>query len=511
MLFTLPRGIRWQANRLCTSYVVTSLGDVNLADVCILYARADASDIPSAIESALAEFDLSVWWDKEIFEGDYRQVLKEEIESAGCVVPIWSKAAPDSAHLPDELAIAKIQGVPIVPIRIHSGPAPMGFGTLQATDVLGWKGELDHEQLPAFLLRVRKTLEKRVKVKRAEQLGGRDNRTLPMFFYSVSSYETKLLPPAALLALDVFGAQSILVSAYDTIPKGKTAKQRKAEEVECEIMAGQLQKCRERGGTVLLDSGNYEKSRNGDASWRFPRFLKSVERTPHDFVLSFDKLNPRGSIDKVVQGIVSDARRDAAATGSDIIPIVHLPQKANGDYKIEMAPEIAFGIAAEFKPLMLAIPERELGSGIFARVATMAAIRAELNKLYRYVPVHILGTGNPTSIALLTASGADSFDGLEWCRFVVDAEKATLHHFHHYDFYEYQAALAESPVTSVAANDPKVHFGLRTVLHNLDFYQDWMHKLRVAVREDRQLIAFVAGILPKGSMPQARKALPHLL
>jgi hypothetical protein len=36
--------------------------------------------------------------------------------------------------------------------------------------------------------------------------------------------------------------------------------------------------------------------------------------------------------------------------------------------------------------------------------------------------------GNPWSIAVLTAAGADSFDGLEWCRVTVDRRTAQLHH-----------------------------------------------------------------------------------
>ena len=72
----------------------------------------------------------------------------------------------------------------------------------------------------------------------------------------------------------------------------------------------------------------------------------------------------------------------------------------------------------------------------------MRKIREALNELYFYQPVHVLGTGNPASIALLAAAGADTFDGLEWSRYVADGETKNLHHFQHYDLFKWQDAFA---------------------------------------------------------------------
>jgi hypothetical protein len=227
---------------------------------------------------------------------------------------------------------------------------------------------------------------------------------------------------------------------------------------------------------VLLDSGNYEKSRKEDLSWRLHRFYTAMKRTPHDLALSFDKLNPDGGVERIIKEVVRTSRRDGGYTGAPLIPILHLPRCRNDDYKTELAPELALGVAEELRPVMLAIPERELGVGLFQRARNLAAIRIKLGELHRYQPIHILGTGNPISIALLTAAGADSFDGLEWCRFVANAEDATLHHFQHYDLYEYQAKLARSAVTSSAAANPAVHYVAKAAYQTV--HQTWIGPLR---------------------------------
>lgn len=479
-----------------------------MADVCVFYARADASDIPPGVERLLA--DLQVWWDRKIIHGDYRTAIEGALATAGCVVPIWSRAALASQTLHDELNRARTRQVPILPLRIHNVEAPLGFGVEHATNVIGWDGEGTHPELEDFVSRVRAALVGRRRLARPGSLFEGRDMPLPQFFFSVSSYETKLEPQVALQALDLFKAQTILVSAYDTLPSVRaTGEKRKQENAACAKIAQHLDSCRSRGGLVLLDSGKYEKTRKSDSGWQYARFKKAVRQSPHDFVLAFDTLNPSGHATTIVTNIVDDCVRDAEETESSVVPIIHVPQKSNGEYRSELLPEIAVGVAGVLSPPMIAIPERELGSGIFARMATLVAVRRSLSSLYRYVPIHVLGTGYPTSVALFAAAGADSFDGLEWCRFVLDAESGTLHHFQHFDFYKYQAQLATSGVTRAALEDGRVNYAARTVFHNLDAYTTWLSELRAALSDERRLTAFLASLLPDGAMEQVLELLPE--
>lgn len=482
-----------------------------MADVCVIYARTDASNIPLALEAALS--GLSVWWDAKIAAGDYRAAIRNALQSGGCVVPVWSRAASESMTLHDELTFAKSVDVPILPIRIHADACPpMGFGPLQTTDVLGWTGEPERAEVEVLRRRINETLKRRRdSLRRPHDLELPADTRLPLFFFSISSYETKVQPLAAVGALEVFGASAILVSAYDVLPHASAAKERKTEEKDCEALLEHLQRCQERGALILLDSGNYEKSRKGDNQWNFHRFRKALRLTPHDLALGFDELEPKGRLDEIVKSVVERVRRDEEYTRKPVVPIIHLPRAPDGSYKTELARELAVGVAETLQPRLLAIPERELGAGVIARAATMAAVRKELCSLYRYQPVHVLGTGNPLSVALLAAAGADSFDGLEWCRYAVDAENATLHHFQHFELFKHQDDMATSSVTANAAIDPDINYAGKTLFHNLDFYAAWIERLRHAVRDERRLVAFLTDLLPKGARDQARAALPHVL
>jgi TIR domain len=334
-----------------------------VSDICILYARKDAQKQASRLDASLGQ-RWKVWWDRRIDNGDYRRAIKSEIPTAGCIVPIWSAAAENSAVLHDELQIATQHKVPIVPIRIHDVPAPFGHGSLQATDAIGWDGDDLTAAVREHLDRVDRTLEaRRAGKERPAGLGFANATGLPAFFFSVSSHETRLLPGAALDALNLFGVPSILVSAYD------------------------------------------------------------MDRTRQ----------------------------------------------------------------------------------------TMRRIRDSLRELYFYQPIHILGTGNPASIALLTAAGADSFDGLEWCRYVLDGKTHTLHHFQHYDLYKWQDESAVSPVTRAAILDANVRYSGRAVFHNLDIYTSWLNKMRAAMRDEKRLVELMTKLLSEETMELTREALPGVL
>lgn len=474
--------------------------DRRVSDICILYARRDARKQASQLD-ALLKGRWKVWWDRRIDSGDYRRAIRREIPAAGCVVPIWSTAAEDSPTLHDELQIAIRHNVPIVPIRIHNVPAPLGHGSLQMTDAIGWDGEGATPAVMEHLERISRTLKtRRMAKERPAELEFAALCGAPAFFYSVSSHETRLPPGAALDALNLFGARSILVSAYD-FDKSRRARG----------LIPVLRELRRKGAKILLDSGNYEMARRGDESWSHEKYYTALRETPHDMAFCFDNLHPPKRLASVLKDIIEGVERDTRLSKSTILPIVHLPRSSTGEYDIAMAPELVRSVANELHPPLLAIPERELGPGIIERTKTMRSIREALSGLYFYQPIHVLGTGNPVSIALLCAAGADSFDGLEWCRYVIDGETKALHHFQHYDLYKWQDQFAVSPVTREAIRDEHVRYTGWAVFHNLDIYTSWLSELREAVQQEKRLVEFMTELLPKKTMALAREALPGVL
>jgi queuine/archaeosine tRNA-ribosyltransferase len=138
-----------------------------------------------------------------------------------------------------------------------------------------------------------------------------------------------------------------------------------------------------------------------------------------------------------------------------------------------LLPKLCLAVSEETGVSVIAVPERRLGDGIFERVTTLIKIREALNSTGRYIGLHLLGTGNPISISIYSTYGADTFDGLEWCQTVVDHETGALFHFSQADFFAKQTSWETSGLP----------FQMRVLAHNLEFYSDWMDRLRLQVIE----------------------------
>jgi queuine/archaeosine tRNA-ribosyltransferase len=279
---------------------------------------------------------------------------------------------------------------------------------------------------------------------------------LPVYFPSISSIKTALQPQEYLQVLSsLVGLNGqYLVSAFDL-----------AALAQSEDAAKLLQASRNTGAVILMDSGNYESFwKDAQRHWIQPAFHQMLGSFPCDLAFGFDEQQPPADSDEHVALLVARWREDQAAAGAcQVVPIVHGTAKT--------LPELCAAVAAQTGVAMLAVPERRLGDGVFDRTRAVFSIRSELDKLDRYVVLHLLGTGNPISIALYSAVGADSFDGLEWCQTVVDHETALLYHLSQADFFTAQTVWSEDGLS----------FQARTLAHNLEFYASWMQRLRTAI------------------------------
>ena len=162
--------------------------------------------------------------------------------------------------------------------------------------------------------------------------------------------------------------------------------------------------------------------------------------------------------------MIASVLRDQEHALGTVVPIVH------GDPAL--LPEAARRIAEQLYPLLLAVPERVLGEGIVERTRTVRRIRDALNALDIYCPLHLLGTGNPLSIIAYSLAGADSFDGLEWCQTVVDHETGKLLHFQQWDLIRHQTQWGQNFTLPYIQS---------VLIHNLDFYRDFMAGLHEAI------------------------------
>lgn len=294
---------------------------------------------------------------------------------------------------------------------------------------------------------------------------------LPVYFPSISSVKTALRPQDYLQLLSSLGGlnDQFLVSAFDL-----------AGVEQPQLSQAALISAQQAGVVTLMDSGNYESFwKDAQKDWKQANFHKMLADFPCDLAFGFDEQQPPVNADDHITLIKERWQADQAAAGNcQIIPIIH--------GSASELPALCAAVATKTGVMMLAVPERRLGDGILERARAVKAIRSELNGLGRYVVLHLLGTGNPISITLYSAMGADSFDGLEWCQTVVDHETGLLYHLSQADFFARQ---------TVWNDDNNLSFQARVLAHNLEFFADWMRRLRDAVNQE-QLPEFCRANLP---------------
>lgn len=111
--------------------------------VCISYKREDELRV-GRIARALEAEGLEVWWDRGLPAGEsWHANIEAKLQSAGCVVVIWSTASSGSegGYVREEARRGLNLGI-LVPVLIdHIGQLPLGFGEIQALDLSGWRGD----------------------------------------------------------------------------------------------------------------------------------------------------------------------------------------------------------------------------------------------------------------------------------------------------------------------------------------------------------------------------------
>lgn len=275
---------------------------------------------------------------------------------------------------------------------------------------------------------------------------------LPHFFPAISSIKTNLPPTEYLRVLLTVQYPAFLLSAYDVFHE---------PEKDVNALAGLLKQAIQNKLVVLLDSGNYESYWRNDTSWSRERFRSVLKKYNTQLAFCFDDFLPPSSIEDTSIEIERLVTEDQTLfTQSTIIPIVH-GEKKN-------LPDVVQRVSNRLRPLLIAVPERELGDGILERARTIHKIRLHLNSLDYYCPLHLLGTGNPLSILIYAICGADTFDGLEWCQTSVDYSSGRLFHFQQWDFFR-----QGSPTESLT----DLPFTHRVLLHNLTFYRNWTSQI----------------------------------
>jgi len=372
----------------------------------------------------------------------------------------------------------------IIPARLEKCAIPAVLQKIHCPDLFAheWKNVLktieSHLALPSTIQN---------SVERTKVLPF-TNLKLPCFFPSISSTAKSTFNVLEHLEILVLlNYPNFLISAYDI---HELKEKRKSDSRKIIKL---ISKAREQKSIVLLDSGNYEKYWRKIEKWTQKSLIEILSYVDVDLAFCYDKLKPSEEIGQVVAEVEQSVGRDQKAADMKIIlPIVHACSAGQ-------LPEICKQVSENLNPILIAVPEREMGEGIYNRARTVIAIRNALDSTGRYFPLHILGTGNPLSLLIFAACGADSFDGLEWCQTSVDHITGRLYHSQLCDFFVHQ--------TSFEKNE--LGYAAKTLLHNLLFYQKWMAMIQDAM-EKNTMPDLLKTYLPEKAFNDLKRLCPEV-
>lgn len=128
-----------------------------MSDVFLSYAREDRSRVEPLV-AALQKQGWSVWWDPHILPGDtYRKVIQAALANARCVVVLWSQESIHSDWVLEEAEEGKKRKI-LVPALLEDVAIPLGFGSIQAANLVDWRGRSPHPGFEQLALAVKKVL-----------------------------------------------------------------------------------------------------------------------------------------------------------------------------------------------------------------------------------------------------------------------------------------------------------------------------------------------------------------
>jgi hypothetical protein len=121
-----------------------------MSDIFISYARAD-KERAELLAEVFSREGWSVWWDREIPPGkSFDETIETALNSARCVIVLWSKDSVSSRWVKTEAAEGAARGI-LIPALIDKAQIPLEFKRIEAADLSDWLGISPHSEFDQLL------------------------------------------------------------------------------------------------------------------------------------------------------------------------------------------------------------------------------------------------------------------------------------------------------------------------------------------------------------------------
>jgi hypothetical protein len=132
------------------SKILNRLGEDGMADIFISYSSPDRTKA-ELLAQILVQKGRTVWWDRVIPPGKaFDEVIDDALDSAKCVIVLWSRSSVSSAWVKGESAEGARRKI-LIPVLIEAVRVPLEFRRLQAADLIAWDGAAEHAGLKTLL------------------------------------------------------------------------------------------------------------------------------------------------------------------------------------------------------------------------------------------------------------------------------------------------------------------------------------------------------------------------
>jgi len=128
-----------------------------MCDIFISYSHHD-KEIAERYAHSFESKGWTVFWDKAIPPGKtYDHFINEQLQSARCIVVLWSGASVVSDWVKEEAQRGVRRGN-LVPIMIEAIDPPLGFGRIEAAELVNWQGDSLNSEYINLLKAIEATL-----------------------------------------------------------------------------------------------------------------------------------------------------------------------------------------------------------------------------------------------------------------------------------------------------------------------------------------------------------------